>query len=403
MESLKNKIFSKPGTIFISIASYRDEVCNSTLKSLFSMADKPERVFVGICQQNKEGDGECDAGFENSANVRMLRIPYFEAKGPTYARYLCSTLVNREEYFMQVDSHSKFVKGWDTLCIKMIQDIKKQGLSKKPVLSHYPKEIESYESETDETKWVVPRICKSFFNNRGMLSFMGAHNLDTNKEFYKTPYVSGGMVFCESSFLKELPFDPNLPYLFVGEEILHSIRFYTNGWDVYTPNQNIVYHEYTRADKPKIWTDNPTYRDDPAFNKVKQYLHLVNQDLAQLPEEVTVNMDKYGLGKIRTLESYWKFAGVDVKNKTVSTNFCEPNNVATADDIEKSSEDRWKQEGFQNLSYSDFNSAYPYMYRMKKGEDINILIILLLFIVTVFFLYHVVFCRLCKKKIRVRR
>jgi len=404
MESLKNKIFSKPGTIFVSIASYRDEVCNSTLKSLFSMADKPDRVFVGICQQNKEGDGECDAGFENSANVRMLRIPYFEAKGPTYARYLCSTLVNREEFFMQVDSHSKFVKGWDTLCINMIQDIKKKGLSKKPVLSHYPKEIESYEGETDETKWVVPRICKSFFNNRGMLSFMGAHNLDTNKEFYKTPYVSGGMVFCESSFLKELPFDPNLPYLFVGEEILHSIRFYTNGWDVYTPNQNIVYHEYTRANKPKIWTDNPTYRDDPAFNKVKHYLQLVNQDLGQLPEEVTVNMDKYGLGKIRTLESYWKFAGVDVKNKTVSSNFCEPNNVATADDIEKSSEDRWKTaEGFQNLSYSDFNSAYPYMYRMNKGGDISIFIILFLFTITVFFLYYVVFCSLCKKKIRIRR
>jgi len=390
-------MFGKPDTIFVSVASYRDDVCNSTLQSLFSMADKPTRVFVGVCQQNKEGDGECDKGFEHSANVKMLRIPYFEAKGPTYARYLCSTLWNKEEYFLQVDSHSKFVKGWDTLCIQMIKDIKNNGLSRKPVLSHYPKEIESYESETDESKWVVPRICKSFFNDRGMLSFMGAQNLDTKKDFYKTPYVSGGMVFCESKFLKELPFDPNLPYLFVGEEILHSVRFYTNGWDVFTPNQNIVYHEYTRANKPKIWTDNPTYSDMDAFNKVKHYLRFINDDIRQLPEHVSVNMDKYGLGTKRSLESYWKFTGIDTKKQTVSTNFCEPGNVATAEDIEKSSEMRWK-EGFEN-QYSEFNTTYPFI-QLIGGYKWTQWIILFLFVVTVIFIYTVIFCNVCKKRLR---
>ena len=396
-------MFGKPDTIFVSVASYRDEVCNSTLQSMFSMADKPERVFVGVCQQNKEGDGECDKGFEHSANVSMLRIPYFEAKGPTYARYLCSTLWNKEEYFLQVDSHSKFVKGWDTICIQMINEIKNKGLSRKPVLSHYPKEIESYESETDETKWTVPRICKSFFNDRGMLSFMGAQNLDTKKEFYKTPYVSGGMVFCESKFLKELPFDPNLPYLFVGEEILHSVRFYTNGWDVFTPKQNIVYHEYTRANKPKIWTDNPTYSDMDAFNKVKKYLHFINDDVKELPEHVSVNMDKYGLGTKRSLESYWKFTGIDTKKQTVSTNFCQPGNVATTEDIEKSSELRWK-EGFenqsQNLSYSEFNSTYPFIKLIGTGYNFNQWILLFLFAVTVFFVYTVIFCNVCNKRFR---
>jgi hypothetical protein len=388
-------MFGKLDTIFVSVASYRDEVCISTLQSMFSMADKPDRVFAGVCQQNKEGDGECDKGFEHSANVKMLRIPYFEAKGPTYARYLCSTLWNKEEYFLQVDSHSKFVKGWDTLCIQMIQDIKKQGLSKKPVLSHYPKEIESYEGETEESKWVVPRICKSFFNTRGMISFMGAQNMDTQKEFYQTPYVSGGMVFCESTFLKELPYDPNLPYLFVGEEILHSIRFYTNGWDVFTPNQNIVYHEYTRANKPKIWTDQK-YSDEDAYNKVKKYLHFVNEDVKQLPESVTVNMDKYGLGTRRTLESYWKFSGIDINKQTVSTNFCQPDNVASAEDIEKSSENRWKPEGFQNYSYSDFNSTYPYI-GLIGTYDINIFIIIFLLLLTFYFVYKVAFCKICKK------
>ncbi|NBU46583.1 MAG: RNA pseudouridine synthase [Flavobacteriales bacterium] len=42
------KIPIKKDTIFISIASYRDEVCNSTLKSIYSMASKPQNVFCGV-------------------------------------------------------------------------------------------------------------------------------------------------------------------------------------------------------------------------------------------------------------------------------------------------------------------------------------------------------------------
>ena len=39
-------------TIFVSIASFRDPDCKETLKSLFTNAKHPERVYVGICEQN---------------------------------------------------------------------------------------------------------------------------------------------------------------------------------------------------------------------------------------------------------------------------------------------------------------------------------------------------------------
>jgi hypothetical protein len=140
-----------------------------------------------------------------------------------------------------------------------------------------------------------------------------------------------------------------------------------------------------------------------AFNKVKQYLQFINDDVRQLPEYVSVNMDKYGLGTKRSLESYWKFTGIDTKKQTVSTNFCEPGNVATADDIEKSSELRWK-EGFENqsLSYSEFNefnSIYPYI-QLIGGYNWSQWIILFLFVVTVIFIYTVIFCNVCKKRFR---
>lgn len=50
--------------------------------------------------------------------------------------------------------------------------------------------------------------------------------------------------------LTRYPFDPHLDYLFMGEEMLLSIRSFTFGWNVYTPNRNIVFHTYTRSSAP---------------------------------------------------------------------------------------------------------------------------------------------------------
>ncbi len=334
-------------SIFVSIASYRDDVCSSTLESLYSQARFPENIFVGICQQNNE---EIDPDCFNLANVpelykknvRIIRIPYTDAQGPNFARYLCSTLVKNEDYYFQVDSHSAFVKDWDIKCIKMITDIKSLGLSNKPVISHYPKEITDSDSYL---QYSVPRICKSFFNERGMLSFLGAEEIDTNGEYYNTPYVAGGMMFCESSFLKELPYDPDLPYIFVGEEILLSVRFYTNGWDVFTPSENIVFHEYTRADKPKIWTDQ-TYSDQEAFDKILVYLELHSDKNKKLI--YTNNNPIYGLGKERSLQDFYDFIKADTKNKQIGSNFCKPGNIATDEDIKNSS--MFTIEGFSGVS-----------------------------------------------------
>jgi len=345
----------KPNTIFVSIASYRDSVCSTTVESLYSMADNPLNVFVGLCQQNN-GKEDQDCINNNSPiiskyikNIRIIRIPYFEAKGPTWARYLCSTLWDGEQYYFQIDSHTKFVKGWDTKCISMIKMIKNSGLSQKPVLSSYPKEYEAYKDGelSDNERYNVPRMCKSFFNKRDMISFMGSQVMNSNKIPYNTPYLASGMFFCEAYFLDELPYDPNLDYLFVGEEILHSIRFYTNGWDIYTPYENIIFHEYERKDKPKIWTDNPYYSDLPAFNKVKYYIGIIQEkEKNNIDKHIINNIDKYGLGKVRSLQDYYNFAGIDIVNKKVYTNFCNENNKATEDDILKSNEFNHKENFF---------------------------------------------------------
>ena len=46
-----------------------------------------------------------------------------------------------------------------------------------------------------------------------------------------------------------------------------------------------------------------------------------------------MNLDKYGLGKSRTLQEFYDFAGIDLANKRVVKNFCNTDNIATQEDI----------------------------------------------------------------------
>lgn len=304
-------------TIFVSVASYRDTECPTTLRSLFQNAKNPERIYVGICQQNDIEDTQCYDKNDNilskfSNNIRQIKLPHFEAKGPTWARYLCSRLWDGEDYYFQIDSHTKVIKNWDEILLSMIEGIYNSSINKKIVLSHYPPVIEDYSPEQKDE--IVPRICKSFFNDRGIISLKAAEKMPSNGKTYQVPYMAAGMFFASSDFLKNVPFDPNLPYLFTGEEILLSARFWTHGWDIYTPSQNIAYHFYTRKDEPKFWSD-ISYSDEEAVSRVKKLLQLTEGDNDE-------NNKKYGLGTERTLKEYYEYAGIQLESKNVDKNFC---------------------------------------------------------------------------------
>jgi hypothetical protein len=304
-------------TIFVSIASYRDSNCNKTLESLFANASNPERVFVGICEQNKPGEGseKCIGTntIKHGSNIKIINVDYTDAKGPTWARYLCSTLWNGEDYFLQVDSHVLFVKDWDTKCIDMMNGIKKKDGVLHPVLSHYTRNMDDYGKPNENRE--VPKMCQSFFNKRGMLSFLGSHVMRSEPDGYeRNPYIAAGFLFAEGSFLQDVPFDPYLDFVFVGEEILLSARAYTSGYDVYGPTEDIVYHLYTRADEPKIWSDKQ-YSDKVGHEKIRVIMKLKEGDASVY--------GRYGMGNKRTIEEFYEFAGIDIKNKKILKNFCQ--------------------------------------------------------------------------------
>lgn len=300
--------FAEEDTIFVSIASYRDSLCSDTIDEIFSKARHPERVFVGVCEQNtKSSEESCTRPeYEHSDNIRSIKIPYKEAKGPTYARYLCSTLYRGETYFMQLDSHMMFVDDWD---VKVIGQHAKCP-TQKAVLSTYPLDFENFENHGETG---VPHLCKSAFNDDGILQFEAViKDFPVPKKPLPIPFASGGFLFGPGSLVTDVPFDPALDHLFQGEEILYSARLWTNGYDMYSPMTNIVFHKYTRKDEPKFWDEDNERQRGQSVAKVKRLF------------EGKIKAYAHGFGTERSLSDYWKFAKVDMAKKSSASEkkFC---------------------------------------------------------------------------------
>ena len=352
----------KTPTIFVSVASYRDKYCSRTLESMYENAANPSSLFVGLCVQNDTDDESCvlsnPALTAYQPNIRTINLAHFEAKGPTWARYLCTTLMQDEDYFLQIDSHTLFGENWDVKLVAMVKDIKANTASTDVVLSHYPPSYEDRDNKARD-KTVVDTICQSFFNERGMVSFLGAEGVEMTKTPYvQTPHIAAGMFFCEGKCIREVPYDPHLPNLFVGEEILHSARVWTSGYDIYTPQENTVFHLYTRADQPHVWDDKKDYNDEEAFNKAKAILGF--GDPNNISTSVKSNLDKYGLGTKRSLQQFFDFAGIDTANKRITKNFCPQYGGAVAKDQSQAAVIERKAQGLEG--FGDVNSTRTFEF-----------------------------------------
>jgi len=105
------------GTIFVSIASFRDSECQHTLRDLFETALYPNRVFVGVVgQYNDAEDAHCFTTAplpeKWAQQVRCLSIPAVDARGPCWARHWAAQLHRDETFYLQIDSHMRFRPNW---------------------------------------------------------------------------------------------------------------------------------------------------------------------------------------------------------------------------------------------------------------------------------------------------
>ncbi|MFM9913468.1 MAG: GlcNAc-transferase family protein [Methylophilaceae bacterium] len=294
-----------PGTIFVSIANYRDNEAPRTLRDLYANAAQPERIFVGVFSQViPEEDGDClpADGFPPN-QVRQLYIHADEGLGACWARSrILTELYQGEDYILQIDSHSRFVPGWDNGFIAMLG----KCASSQPILTTYPA---GYYPPNVFGHPHTPILAGLEFNSSGVLLVKGI--ITDEFEFPPTPkpsaFLSGNCLFGSAQAFQQVPYDPYL--YFHGEEISYAVRMWTHGWDLFAPNDVLMYTDYVaNRGRRRHWDDQKRWHElnTRSFQRLR---HLFRVEKSNDPE-VIHEFERYDLGNVRTLAQYEAFADV---------------------------------------------------------------------------------------------
>ncbi|CAH2570966.1 [Skp1-protein]-hydroxyproline N-acetylglucosaminyltransferase [Planktothrix rubescens] len=290
--------------IFLHLAAYRDSELIPTLKDALKKAHRPEKITFGIVWQFIPGEDENITGKMQEFPCKMIEIDARQSLGVCWARSMGQRLLHDEDFILQLDSHHRFVEGWDSLLLKQLA----QCPSPKPILSAYtppyipPDEIPPGYPST--------RLTAHHFDDHGILSFVAGESLASYSEPQLGMFLAGGFIFAPRQFYLEVPYDPFL--YFRGEEITLSTRAWTKGWDIFYPHQITIYHYYTRTNAKKHWdVDSEWFKlEQKSRERVKKILRI-----SPLEAE---SLEIYDIGNIRTLEDYQNFCGVNFQTQEIS-------------------------------------------------------------------------------------
>ena len=327
-------------SIFIQIAAYRDPQLLPTLRDCIKNADKPEDLVFSITwQHSTEDEWDNLDEFKNDPRFKVIDVDYRDSKGCCWARNLLQQQYNGEDYTLQLDSHHRFVQGWDTKCLEMYNQLKAKGV-KKPLLTAY---LPSFQTDKDpEGRVQVPwKMNFDRFIPEGAVFFSPASidNFESLTEPIPARFYSAHFCFTSGDFVKEVQHDPN--YYFHGEEISVGVRAFTHGYDLFHPHRIIAWHEYTRVGRSKVW-DNDTH-----WTEKNDASHLRNRKLFEMDGlKRDIDFGIYDFGKERTLEDYERYAGVNFKKRSVQgytlQNKIAPNPPLYGEEYEKSWVRRFK-------------------------------------------------------------
>jgi hypothetical protein len=357
----------KADTIFVQVASYRDPQLIPTLVDMIDNAAKPQNLHITVCWQrgpeeteemffekgfkfinrlpNSKVEGEVVTLERNKAQIKLIDIHFHKTKGACWARNQIQQLYDGEKYTLQLDSHHRFAPNFDSELIKMIKGLQKDGV-KKPLLTGY---IPSFDPERDPEARVQEPWKMDFdrFIPEGAVFFLPS-TMEGWREMTKpfpSRFYSAHFCFTLGQFCEEVQHDPE--YFFHGEEIAIAVRAFTHGYDLFHPHLPLVWHEYTRKGRVKVWDDHTTGQKNKGRVELdwverNNICHRRNRILFGMDGEDpnTIDFGKYGFGKERTLRQYEEYAGISFQYRGVQQKTLDrlppPNNVPY------NTEEEWK-------------------------------------------------------------
>lgn len=295
-------------TIFISIASYRDEFLPFTIESALRTARRPDDLRFGILWQY--APGESLDKYEGDSRFRILSCPYWESEGYGWSRARIQELYQDEEYHLLIDSHTHFADGWDEAVIEELAS----KPSDKPLLTTSSPPFKLDDEGNVVLPWAgtkldgVPYMKHEQVKGSGWIDIqMSSQRVESRDT--PTYLLCCNFLFTHGRWIREVPEDPGM--VNACHESALAARSYTHGYDMFLPDQLHVWHldysAYPEGYRRKVWeTKSRGWRDDATDNMLKRLDALIYGigDPSIL--------GPYGPGDVRTIKEWAEKLDIDL-------------------------------------------------------------------------------------------
>ena len=303
--------------IFVSIACFMDKDILNTIEDCLINAKFPENIIFGICLQSEDNNNWLSK-YNNNSKFRIKQINWIDARGPAYARGIIYDMYENEDYFFQIDCHTRFYKNWDETLIKCYEECKK--ISEKVIISHYPININNMYKNSCNNTIVNISTVRCIDVNMGIKTH--GRFVSPNNGPMKSWGISAAMLFFNRDAYYDVPFDKDIYFgLQFEEQTVLAARYWTHGYDIFSPSQHIIGTEYlTNRKRQKKSLHRIPHLQKETYNKlchIMKLKYLCKYD----------NISNSKLGVERTIEEYYKMLKIYDKVKTVyPNNYLKDNN-----------------------------------------------------------------------------
>ena len=296
-------------SIFIQITSYHDYELPKTILNAIKTSSKEVHLNFGVHSILRFSE-DIDH-LDNLSNVKKIISKAPKNIGMGLGRKIAHSLYDGEDYYFQIDAHSRFDEGWDTFLINEVSKHQANGFLL-PIITSYPKPFwyEGNEEKTRDEEEVVLQFYWRYPDRFEMYRTPMQSTFKNPQENIFSNSISGGSLFTVGSFL-----EPNVKIFADGEEIHIAARAYTNGYDLLLPSKPFMYHLYYGAEgnnkRRLVWPDWP--EECAELERISK-----EEIFATLSGEGSIGPHR--LGTVRTLQEYGEFCGLDFVNGKILKN-----------------------------------------------------------------------------------
>lgn len=272
--------------ILVQIACRLDKELKKTIIDLYDKADNPSEIEVIVVNQDFENDMWKQSDFPY--NVTIINIDESKTRNLAHSRSFCKLFISpSHKYFMNIDAHSRFDKGWDTILITAYENY-----GKKCMISVYPK---GYQITPTGEDFLI-RDDNSFAINHFNVDSNGVFRIEAipvlTDEKYHRSLAAGGFHFTTIDWVWEVGYDQYCAW--AEHELSIAIRTYCHGYDIVSYHIRPIYHLYDHTQRKSLKSPSLFYPID-SKERMKSLMHYQNKTFLE---------KLYPLGNVRNLEDF---------------------------------------------------------------------------------------------------